>query len=208
MLSDPASAIADALGGFLGSPGVQAAFRLAILGCVIAWAATMVWVCRDAAARSHNPIVFVAAGFAVFAATPLGFPLAISLWMLVRPRQTIGEAAEQGLTIAALEAEAHGPTCPACRLKTNPEWRRCPRCRTWLRAICPRCERIVELNAAICPWCVFDLPPGALRLDGPQRRDLVPVMVPPTAAAPAAPLFPPPMAQPAAAGGRRREGGR
>jgi hypothetical protein len=195
MPSDPAGAIES----FLGTPGAQTALRLALLGCLIAWGVTLVWAYRDAAARSRNPILIVGAGAAVLAATPLGFPLAIVLWMLVRPRQTVAEAEERRLTIQALEAETHGQTCPGCRLRTNPEWRRCPRCRTWLRAICPRCERTVELDASICPWCVHDLPPGSLRPDAAPRRDLVPVMAPPTPGAAGALPFPPAMAEPASA---------
>jgi hypothetical protein len=209
MPSDSAGSFTDVLGGYLGSPGVETALRLALLGCVIAWGVTLVWASRDAAARSRNPILVVGAGAAVLAATPLGFPLAIMLWMLVRPRQTVAEIEEQRLTITALDAEAHGDRCPGCRLQTNPEWRRCPRCRTWLRAICPRCERIVELDASICPWCVFDLPPGVLRPDARPRRDLVPVMAPPTPGAAAASAFPPAMPQPApAVDARRSERGR
>jgi hypothetical protein len=208
MPSDLTGSVTDAIGSFLATPGAQAGFRLALLGCVIAWGVTLGWVYRDAVARSRNPILIVAAGVAVLFATPLGFPLAIGIWMLLRPRQTVAQTEEQRLTIKALENEAHGHPCPGCRLRANPEWRRCPRCRTWLRAVCPRCERLVDLDASICPWCTYDLPPGALRLDA-QRRDLVPVMAPRAAEAAAGhPLFPPAMAESASArDGRSRDRG-
>jgi hypothetical protein len=198
MPTDPTGAVTDAIGSFLATPGVQTAIRLAVLGSVVAWGVTLGWAYRDATARSRNPLLALGAGAVVFAATPLGFPLAIVLWMLVRPRQTVAEIEEQQLTIAALENEAHGDLCPGCRLRTNPEWRRCPRCRTWLRAVCPRCERNVDFDASICPWCTYDLPPGSLRPDpDPSRRDLVPVMALRTDAAAAQPPFPPVLPEPA-----------
>lgn len=165
--------ISDFLGPIIHSPVVDTSLRLATWGLVILWFVTVLWAFRDAMARTHNLVVVLGAPAVVLAATPLGFPLAVLIWRILRPQHTMAEAREQRLTIEALRAASRPHTCPSCRATVNEKWRRCPWCRTWLMAPCPRCERLVEPSAAVCPWCVLELAPRSL-----APREGAPAMVP------------------------------
>lgn len=196
MQAEFAGAINSAVGAFLGNPLVQTALKLAAWSLVLIWLIAMFWVFRDALARSRNPIVIVGAAAMVAAATPAAFPLALLIWRILRPSQTLADRREDALTTRALEAAATTPLCQTCAAHIDAEWRRCPFCRTWLQAPCPRCEGLVEVDAAACPWCALDLAPGTL-LPRPATPPPVPVLDP--AAHPAPPMGVPVMA-PAAVG--------
>jgi hypothetical protein len=183
--------IADAINGFLatvfGNPMVQAGLEATAWALIVVWLLATYWVFRDALARTRNPIVVVGAA--------TGVALALLIWRILRPTQTLDEAHEQALTAMALEAAASGPTCPGCAAAASPEWRRCPWCRTWMLDDCPRCERLVEVDASICPWCALDLTPGML-MPGLAAPGLVPVPAPATAPAPALKPAPAPALMP------------
>ncbi len=167
--------IGGLVGSIVGTPGVQDGLHLALWAIIILWFVTVLWAFRDARARSHNWLVALGAPTGIALATPAAFPLALFVWRILRPAPTIAEAREQQLTIDALLASSHRPTCLGCGSKVNAEWRRCPWCRTWLQASCPRCQRLVELGAAVCPWCVLDLAPGAL-VAQEARQAMVPAI--------------------------------
>lgn len=172
------------LGSIVGSPGVQDGIRLALWAMIILWFVTVLWAFRDARARSRSWLVALGAPTGIALATPAAFPLAVFVWRILRPARTVAEAREEQLTIDALLASSHRPTCLGCGSKVNAEWRRCPWCRTWLQASCPRCQRLVELSAAVCPWCVLDLAPGALVAQA-AAPSMVPVMAGSAAMTPA-----------------------
>lgn len=197
MQAEFASAINGAVGAFLGNPIVQTALKLAAWSLVLIWLVAMFWVFRDALSRTRNPIVIVGAAGLVAAATPAAFPLALLIWRILRPSQTLADRREDALTTRALEVAATAPVCQTCAAHIDAEWRRCPFCRAWLQAPCPRCEGLVEVDAAACPWCALDLAPGSL-LPRPATPAPAPVLDP--GAQPAPPLGVPVLAPAASVG--------
>lgn len=185
-------------------PIVQTGLRLAGWALVLTWVLSILWVVRDAGARTHNPIAIAAAATSVLLATPAAFLLAIIVWRILRPGETLADTREQRLTIEALRVTTDVHRCGRCAMVVDAGWRRCPRCRNWLLAPCPRCERLVELQSKACPWCALDLaanplvpmPQSLPEHIGDRVGDQVPAgpLVPAAAAMASAPEAPAPSA--------------
>jgi hypothetical protein len=146
----------SAVVGFFDVPLV----RLLVLGfaayVVLLWFASAWWVLSDLRRRLTDPALpFLAAG-GVILASPLLFPLAVVVYRIVRPTETLAEARERRLTerLEALEEE-DGLTfaCPGCARPVEEEWLLCPSCRTRLAHRCATCGRTMGLDWAMCAWC-------------------------------------------------------
>ncbi len=133
------------------SPAVQFALRAAVLYLVLLWLGSAFWAFRDAGNRSRNLLAPYLAGALVVLATPLFFPLALVLYLIVRPGETLDEVWERRLTEeAAAETVSH---CAACGRRTDREWLACPTCGAALHHRCVACGRLMDLDWNLCAWC-------------------------------------------------------
>ena len=195
----------DLLGDLLALPIVEVTLRLGALCLAVLWLTSAWWAFRDLRARTRDSISPYLAATGVLFATPVGFPLALLVYHLVRPPTAIAEHAVAGLQRMLLEEDATRPRCPACAAPAGEDWVRCPACGSRLAEPCPACGRNAAFDWQICAWCAAELPWAAVPLalgdpdPGPgrgaaaatPRRAMMPVMAepgPPRAARPAASL--------------------
>ena len=157
-MTDLVDAIAGTIAGFLGLPAVGAAGRLVLVAMGALWLAATWWTWRDAGSRSDDQLLRLVATAGVFLATPLLFPLAIVVYLLVRPRTRPSGDRELELDLLASGREPLPDRCPSCATALASGWRRCPACGTRLSAPCPACARPVRMDWAICAWCAAELP--------------------------------------------------
>jgi predicted RNA-binding Zn-ribbon protein involved in translation (DUF1610 family) len=137
--------------GVLDAPAVQFALRAAALYLVLLWLGSAFWAFRDASHRTHNLLVPYVAGAVVVLATPVFFPFALVLYLIVRPGETLVEAWDRRM---AEEAAAEAvPLCAGCGRRTDPEWLACPSCGHVLHHRCATCGRLMALDWNVCAWC-------------------------------------------------------
>src|SRR2546429_7897848 len=94
------------------NPLIQLSVRLAGLYILAIYLAMVFWTVRDAQQRTENRILPYLAGLMVVVLNILG----LFLYLIVRPRETLGEAYERQLAEESLLAEAEQrlgrPPCP------------------------------------------------------------------------------------------------
>jgi len=140
------------------------------------WLATAYWVLADMRRRHADPTLGYLAAGGVVVASPLFFPLALGIYLILRPSETLGESRQQRLAELAVELEEEVARCPECSLLAEEDWLACPACRTRLGHRCVECGRTMSLDWIVCAWCATDVPDaGAIaQTDLPGPR-LVPV---------------------------------
>jgi len=146
----------EAIGGVLGHPVVQMALQLIVAYMVVVWLASAYWASQDIRQRTHHVIAPYLVAGAVILASPLFFVLALAVYRIVRPVETMTDAAERRLSEMAIAQELDRPACPSCDALVDEEWVACPRCATTLRTGCERCSRLLQLDWGICPWCAAE----------------------------------------------------
>jgi hypothetical protein len=143
-----------AVAAFLDHPVVRLATFLAAAYVVLLWMATAWWVFQDMRRRHRDPAVPFLAAAGLVLASPIGFPLALVVYRIIRPGQTLAEARERELAdrLTALEAETL-LQCPGCSRTVDESWLACPVCRTRLAHRCLSCDRSMGLDWSLCAWC-------------------------------------------------------
>ena len=124
---------------FVNNPLVQLAVRGVGLYVLALYLAMVFWTIRDAQQRTENPMLPYLAGLLVVALNILG----LFLYLIVRPKETLGEAYERQLAEESLLAEAEQRVV-------------CPTCRTRLKRMCPSCAKLIRPEWNICPYCAKD----------------------------------------------------
>ena len=105
---------------FVNNPLVQLSLRLSVLYVFAIYLAMVFWTVRDAQQRTENRILPYLAGLMVVVLNILG----LFLYLIVRPRETLGEAYERQLAEESLLAEAEQRlVCPTCRERVRREQR-------------------------------------------------------------------------------------
>lgn len=138
--------------------GVLFAVGLAALGL---WLAAAWWTYLDISRRSDSELARLLAPSWVVISTPLLLPLALGVYTLLRPQQTVGDRRTRSLVTALGPELAHVDSCPGCGERADDAWRRCPSCTTWLQAPCAHCGGWSNVQLELCPWCgsdVLDIP--------------------------------------------------
>jgi RNA polymerase subunit RPABC4/transcription elongation factor Spt4 len=113
------------------------------------WLASAFWVFRDARRRISDVLL-------VGIATLLGLLPLIGpvLYLLLRPLETLADAAERELEVRALRQRIRGGNfCSACGAATDASFRFCPVCATEIKPPCVRCESPLDPLWQICPFC-------------------------------------------------------
>ncbi|TMB60661.1 MAG: zinc ribbon domain-containing protein [Chloroflexi bacterium] len=138
---------------FVNNPVVQLAWRGAALYVLALYLAMVFWTVRDAQLRTENRILPYLAGLTVVVLNILG----LFLYLIVRPKETLGEAYERQLAEESLLAEAEQRlVCPTCRERVQEDYILCPTCRTRLKRVCPSCGKLIRPEWNICPYCAKD----------------------------------------------------
>ena len=139
--------------GFVNNPHIQPGVRFAGLYVLALYLAMVFWTGPDAQQRTENAIMPYLAGLMVVVLNVLG----LFLYLIVRPRETLGEAYERQLAEESLLAEAEQRlVCPTCRERVHEEYILCPTCRTRLKRQCPSCGKLIRPEWNICPFCTKD----------------------------------------------------
>ncbi len=122
---------------------------LKVVGLYLAilWVAVAYWTFRDARRRSTQ------LGFQLLALMLVLAFFVPGLWvyLLLRPRTTIAERADDRLRLAL--ATDYAGECPNCRGHVREDFIVCPSCGVGLRGACTRCSHALEAHWAQCPFC-------------------------------------------------------
>jgi RNA polymerase subunit RPABC4/transcription elongation factor Spt4 len=151
-------ALLEQAGGIIGGIFDTPVVRLLTFGFVayvaMLWLASAYWVLGDMRRRhSDASLAYVAAG-GVIIASPVLFPLALVVYRILRPSETLAEARERELTERLEELdEDMALACPGCTRAVEEDWLVCPACRTRLAHKCVSCGRTMGLDWSLCGWC-------------------------------------------------------
>src|SRR6267142_4873486 len=138
---------------FVNNPIIQSGVRFAGVYVLFLSLATVFWTIRDAQQRTENRILPYLAGLLVVATWILG----LFIYLIVRAKETLGEAYERQLAEESLLAEAEQRlVCPTCRERVQEDYILCPTCRTRLKRVCPSCGKLIRPEWHICPFCAKD----------------------------------------------------
>ncbi len=171
-----------AIAGIGDIPAVRAAATGISLYVVLLWLACSWWVFHDLRRRQDAPVApYLGAAFIVLA-SPLLFVLAVFVYRVVRPAETLSEARYRRLEdrLADLQLQTM-PRCPDCETPVEEDWLLCPNCRARLAHRCLECGRSMAIDWTVCAWCATEID-QPLPVDAPQAtepaRDGVPVFQP------------------------------
>jgi len=121
---------------------------------LLLWLSVVVWVYRDIRDRTRDSSLQVLSVFVVLMFFP-GFNLpGLSLYLLMRPQNTLEEAYARSLEEEALLRELGDEgSCPSCRRLVDKDFQFCPSCQTQLKDQCAKCERLLSFAWVACPSC-------------------------------------------------------
>jgi len=157
--------LGQAAGNLAAEPVVRIGLSVAVAYLVLLWLASALWAFVDMRRRTRSPVMPYATAGLVIVASPVLFPLALLLHVVVRPRVTVVDRQLERLRDSALEADVDVPVCPSCRRPITDDWLLCPSCRVTLAHRCEHCRRAVAAEWDACPWCgtSFEPPMEAIR---------------------------------------------
>jgi RNA polymerase subunit RPABC4/transcription elongation factor Spt4 len=128
-----------------------------LVGLVVgAWALAALWGFQDSARRSGSLLARYFVATWILVSGPLLLPLALGVYILVRPADSPADRRYLRLAGIVTFREAEATSCRACGARIDPGWSRCPACATWLAVQCQRCERLAPPEAEICPRCAWE----------------------------------------------------
>jgi hypothetical protein len=160
--------IGQAVAGFAQLPAVRLALAAAGLYLVLVWLACAFWVFQDARRRHGQLVTPYLAAAAMVLASPAVFPLALVVYRIVRPSQTLSETRQQELEDRLVDLDLQALAgCPDCGTLVEDDWLVCPSCRTRLAHRCIDCGRSMRLDWSVCAWCAAEVAHPTL-LDAPQ----------------------------------------
>ena len=149
-------AIAEAIGTVFDDPMVSLFVRLLAGYVVLIWLAAALWAFVDMRRRTSNLVAAYASAALVILATPLLFPAAILVHVVLRP-----DALAAGRRFDRLRHEAFtledDPRCEECGRRIEEDWLVCPGCRRQLAHRCHACGGTVGLDWSVCGWCAAEL---------------------------------------------------
>ncbi len=141
----------DVLAGFGLSDDVVVIITVyAVIVIAAFWLAMVIWAYRDMRARSRDTLAHLGVALMVAILIVPG----LLIYLLLRPRETLGEAYERSLEEEALLQEIEEkPACPGCGQRVQDDWQACPHCHTRLKKPCVQCRELLELSWQLCPYC-------------------------------------------------------
>ena len=128
-MSELLDQLGQAAGNVAAEPVVRIGLSVAFAYLVLLWLASALWAFVDMRRRTRSAVMPYAIAGLVIVASPVLFPLALLLHVIVRPRETVADRRLERLRDAALEAETEVPVCPSCNRLVEDDWLVCPACR-------------------------------------------------------------------------------
>ncbi len=127
----------------------------AVLTALAVWATLVLWSWQDAGLRSRSTTLRFLVAILVAVLNVPG----LFIYLMLRPRETLGESYERSLEEEVLlQGIVERMACPTCKAHTRPDWQLCPACNTRLRRPCTRCGNLLESDWERCPWCASRQP--------------------------------------------------
>lgn len=129
-------------------------FKLIVLGYFgLLWLSIIIWVTRDALARSSN-LFFQAISILLNILIPI---LGVVIYLIIRPEKTQMERYYEKLESSVLEGEERQLesklTCHRCLNEVHENYAFCPKCAYQLKKICPGCKKSFSDEWTLCPFC-------------------------------------------------------
>ena len=144
----------EAVAAFTDQPVVRALVAGAAIYLVLVWLAAAFWAFHDLRRRHRDPALPYVAAAAIIIASPMLFPLAVIVYRIVRPGETLAESRERQLNDRLVDLEvSESLHCPGCGQGVEERWLACPACRTRLAHRCLSCHRSMGLDWTVCAWC-------------------------------------------------------
>jgi hypothetical protein len=177
-MSELGASIAQTFGDLIGLPVVGLAGRLLLIALTVIWIATAWWAWRDMENRGADLLLRLLATAGIVLATPFLFPLAVVIYMILRPPYREEGTRNLEVRLAELEIAAGPDRCPHCHARTVAGWQRCPACGQVLTVACPACGEPVGLDWQLCAWCASELPWTAPPEEEERRPERPAVAIP------------------------------
>lgn len=133
------------------------AAKLGFAYIAVMWIALIYWTFRDIRRRT-NDIVLQAASVLL---TTFFFLPGYWLYLVLRPRMTLGEIAEEHFRESLFAEYSQAGNCPRCRKQTREDFVICPHCQESLRSACAGCSRALVATWKACPYCSRAVAPEA-----------------------------------------------
>ena len=125
------------------------ALKLGFAYIAIMWIALVYWTFRDIRRRTEDWTLVTAATLLTLAFFLPGY----WLYLVMRPRLTLTEKAEERFREAFFAKHQNIASCPKCRQRTQEDFVVCPSCQTSLRSACEGCSRALLSSWRACPYC-------------------------------------------------------
>lgn len=128
------------------TPQMQVIFTILVIGLVVIYALSILWVVRDARMRGADQKVW-----GIVAIVPL---IGLIAYLLMRPSMLLMDKDEQELEVALKQRQLmkYGE-CANCGYPVREDYIVCPSCQTRLRNVCSNCRRPLDPQWAVCPYC-------------------------------------------------------
>jgi Double zinc ribbon len=160
--------IGQGVAAFVDLPAVRFAVTAAGAYIVLVWLACAFWVFQDTRRRQRNVVAPYLTAGAIVLASPALFLLALFVYRIARPGETLSEARLRRLEDRLEDLDLQlVVACADCGAPIQEDWLICPSCRTRLAHLCIECGRSMRLDWSVCAWCAAELAHPAL-LDAPQ----------------------------------------
>ena len=148
--------IGQAIDAIVGNPVAMLVLRLIGAYVVLIWLASALWAFLDMRRRSGSLVASYGSAVLVILATPVLFPAAILIHVVLRPDALAADRRVDRLRHAAFALDAD-PSCPSCGRTVSEDWLVCPGCRRQLSHRCRACGGTVSLEWSVCAWCAAEL---------------------------------------------------
>jgi uncharacterized Zn-finger protein len=135
---------------FFGSSLFSAIVRLLAIFAIALWLALVFWTAKDARRRIDDPWIVAVC----IAAAVLFGPVAVIIYLILRPPEYLDDVRERELEIRAMERRLGAEqVCPYCRNPVDASFLSCPYCATKLKNACRRCKSPLDPAWRLCPYC-------------------------------------------------------
>jgi cbb3-type cytochrome oxidase subunit 3 len=133
---------------------VMLAARFIFAYIVIIWLALVYWTFRDIRRRSNDYAVILSAAMLVAVTFLPGY----WLYLILRPRMTLAERAEERFRKSLFADYRATSACPSCDERLRDDFLICPNCEKPVREPCTGCARALLASWKSCPYCGLATP--------------------------------------------------
>lgn len=128
------------------TPQMQVIATILVIGLIVIYALSILWVVRDARMRGTDSKVW-----GIVAIVPI---VGLIAYLLMRPSMLLIDKDEQELEVALKQRQLmkYGE-CANCGYPVREDYIVCPSCQTRLRNVCSNCRRPLDPQWSVCPFC-------------------------------------------------------